>query len=164
MTEELASPKSRFQRILAATDGSDGATTALRAAVELADLTRAELIVLNVFQPEEIAPIHDPEPREFARVEHLRGDYAEAKELLSENVLDDAKKIVNERPGLRSSFISLEGDPPAEILRYAAEVDADLIVMGNRGRGRLVGLALGSVSQKVTSAAGRFVLIAPAQK
>lgn len=164
MTDELVRPESQFKRILAATDGSDGATTALRAAIELAELTRAELIVLNVFEPEEISPIYDPEPREFARVEHLRGDYAEAKEIMSETVLGDAKAIVNERPGVNATFVFLEGDPPTEILRYAEEVDPDMIVMGSRGRGRLAGLLLGSVSQKVTNAARRFVLIAPARK
>jgi nucleotide-binding universal stress UspA family protein len=160
MTEELAQSKSQFKRILAATDGSEGATTALRAAIELAELTRAELIVLNVFETEEISAIHDPEAREFARVEHLRGDYAEAKEIMSESVLGDAKVIVKECPGVNASFAFLVGDPATQIMRYAEEVEADMIVMGRRGLNRLAGLLLGSVSQKVTSTTRRFVLIA----
>jgi nucleotide-binding universal stress UspA family protein len=154
----------RFKRILAATDGSEGATTALRSAIEIALHMPAELVVLNVFEPEEMSAIQDPGPQEFARVEHLRGDHAKAKEIISEGILEEAKRIVTEHEGLRASFVFLVGDPATEILRHAEEVAADLIVMGSRGRGHFVGLLLGSVSQKVTSTAQQFVMIAPARK
>jgi nucleotide-binding universal stress UspA family protein len=164
MTDELVRPNSQFKRILAATDGSEGATAALRSAIELAALMPAQLVVLNVFEPDEMSAIHAPGPEEFARVEHLRGDHAEAKKIISESILGEAKEIVTEHKGLTASFVFLVGDPATEILRYADEVAADLIVMGSRGRGRFVGLLLGSVSQKVTSMARQFVLIAPARK
>ena len=153
-----------FKRILAATDGSNGAAAALRSAADLAALTHAELAVLNVLQVDEIASLHDPEPREFARVEHLRGDYAEAKEVMAESILADAKKIVNEWPGLGASFVVLEGDPATEILRYAGEIAADTIVIGRRGRGRLPGLIWGSVSQKIASHAPMTTIIVPHEK
>lgn len=164
MTDEFVRPKTQFRRILAATDGSEGATNALRSAIELAAVMPAELVVLNVIEPEELSVIQSPGPQEFARAEHLRGDHAEAKEIISESILDEAKEIVTEYKGLAASFVFLVGDPAPEILRYADEVAADLIVMGSRGRGRVVGLLLGSVSQKVTNMARQFVLIAPARK
>jgi nucleotide-binding universal stress UspA family protein len=55
-------------------------------------------------------------------------------------------------------FEVLEG-PPAEVLiRVAAVRDADEIVVGSRGLGRLRG-ALGSVSQEVLREAARPVLV-----
>ena len=51
---------------------------------------------------------------------------------------------------------------PAEAIIEAARVgQADTIVIGRRGRGRLAGLLLGSVSQKVASLAPCIVTIVP---
>ena len=47
------------------------------------------------------------------------------------------------------------------IVDVADEIDAGLIVCGNRGRGGVKGLLLGSVSHVVLAHAGRPVLIAP---
>jgi nucleotide-binding universal stress UspA family protein len=41
------------------------------------------------------------------------------------------------------------GDPASTIVRVSEDLEADLIVMGRRGRGDLGGLLLGSVSHKV---------------
>ena len=51
--------------------------------------------------------------------------------------------------GLTSTAELREGDPADELLRAASEEDADLIVVGSRGRSALTRLALGSVARKV---------------
>jgi nucleotide-binding universal stress UspA family protein len=150
-----------FERILLAIDGSEGASNALRVAVELVTIKEAELVVLNVFDRDEPTGKHGRELVDFARFEHLLGDYAEAKAIFSENILDRARIIAAACPGLRASFVSLAGDAAAEILRYADEIQADAIVLGSRGRGQLTGLLLGSVSQKVLSLARQPILIVP---
>lgn len=86
------------------------------------------------------------------------------KEVMSESILAEAKSIVSEHPDANASSVFLEGDPAAQILWYANEIAADMVVMGRRGRGRAVGLLLGSVSQGVTGAARQFVLLAPPGK
>ncbi len=161
MSHDAAVTVRRFKRILVPTDGSESATAALRSAAEMAALMHAELVVLTVMEPPEIASLHDPGPREFARAEHLQGDYAEAEEVIAEDVLADAKKIANEYPSVKASFIFLEGDPATEILRYAEEIDADAIVMGRRGFGRLKSLIFGSVSQQVAHHARHAAVILP---
>jgi nucleotide-binding universal stress UspA family protein len=82
-------------------------------------------------------------------------------EMLSESALDsiasltlqDAEKVAK---AARSSTIDkalLKGDPAENILSVAKKRKADVIVLGRRGMGRLAGLLLGSVSQKVSQLA-----------
>ncbi len=152
--------RSHLSRILVAIDGSEGAATALRAAIDLAAQVRADLVVLNVFERDEASEIHAPEIGEFARNEHFPGG-DEGKRIASRTILSEAKTIVDECPGLSASFVFLEGDAATEILHYAAGIRADLIVLGRSGRNRIVRLVLGSVSQKVVSLAPQPTLIVP---
>jgi nucleotide-binding universal stress UspA family protein len=52
-----------------------------------------------------------------------------------------------------------EGKPAAEIIRFAAEKKADLIVIGSRGKGGLERLLLGSVADEVVRTAPCSVLV-----
>jgi nucleotide-binding universal stress UspA family protein len=51
------------------------------------------------------------------------------------------------------------GDPADAIISAARDRQADLIVVGSRGHGRLTGLLLGSVAQKVISLAHSAVAV-----
>jgi nucleotide-binding universal stress UspA family protein len=53
------------------------------------------------------------------------------------------------------------GDISAAILSVAAEVSADAIILGTRGRGGVKSMLLGSVSQAMVHHADRPVLIVP---
>jgi nucleotide-binding universal stress UspA family protein len=75
----------------------------------------------------------------------------------AERVLDEMRPIA-EQVETPIEFSVLEG-PPAEVLiRAAAARDADEIVVGSRGLGRIRG-ALGSVSQELLREAARPVLV-----
>jgi nucleotide-binding universal stress UspA family protein len=53
------------------------------------------------------------------------------------------------------------GDAAEQIIEIARRKNADAVVLGRRGRGRLAGLLLGSVSQKVVSLAPCTVVVVP---
>ncbi|MHC3467380.1 universal stress protein [Streptomyces sp. 7R007] len=73
-------------------------------------------------------------------------------------LLDDVRRsLAATRPGLRTETV-LSHDRPAEALLAAAE-DADLVVVGTRGRGGFAGLLLGSVSLKTAAHAQRPVVV-----
>jgi len=55
--------------------------------------------------------------------------------------------------------VDLEGYPPDVLVEYAAHQDADVLVVGSRGRGDLASLVLGSTSHRVANHAPCDVLI-----
>ena len=61
---------------------------------------------------------------------------------------------------VKTDVLLREGDPAAQILAAADEVDAGLIVVGNKGMVGAKGFLLGSVPQEVCERATRDVLIA----
>jgi nucleotide-binding universal stress UspA family protein len=62
--------------------------------------------------------------------------------------------------GVEADVDVLEGDPAQRIVELARSREADLIVVGSRGRGSVTGTLLGSVSRDVMQHADRPVLVA----
>lgn len=60
---------------------------------------------------------------------------------------------------VESQLVDLEGYPADAVAAYAAEHDADLIVVGSRGRGAVASLVLGSTSHRLIHIADRDLLI-----
>lgn len=151
-----------MRRILVGDDGSEAALPAVEQASELAAKTGAELIVLAVFEKGRIA---GQDVDAFARSEEI--DVVEAEAILVKNanaVLDRCRPIAERWGVTRYRQECLEADDVAlEIVAAARHHGVDLVVVGSRGHGRLQGLLLGSVSQKLVSRAPCSVLIARAR-
>jgi nucleotide-binding universal stress UspA family protein len=78
---------------------------------------------------------------------------AELALMTADNVLDNARRKARANGITRISAEPSFGDPAREIITVAQTRQADLIVVGSRGHGRLASLLLGSVAQKVVSLA-----------
>src|SRR5215210_8576739 len=116
------------RRILLATDGSEEAKLLAGPAVEFARSTGSELHMVHI-KP---LPLTPPYPEVLGWREDLGWDEREARELLDEQVrkVEDAGGTVAE--------IHLRGEQPAEeIVALAEELEAYLIVGGNRGCGEI---------------------------
>jgi nucleotide-binding universal stress UspA family protein len=124
-----------FKNILMPVDGSDHALRALDVACDLAQKYGATLRLVHTYPP-----IFADSTMGGADIEPLIARRTEAYALDSTSELREA--------------------PDAEaILEEADAHHCDLIVMGTRGLGRLTGLLLGSVSQKVVQHAKCPVLL-----
>jgi nucleotide-binding universal stress UspA family protein len=146
------------QRILLATDGSEGASLASRRATKLARDDGAELYVTHIFPVEEhydnLNPgiVVDEGPLDKTPTgEDLRKT---ARELLDEQV-----RLMEEGGGEVTRAYLREGHPEEEIVELAEELDADTVVIGSRGSGRVGGGSTGSVAESVVNNAHCTVLV-----
>ncbi|MGC2409624.1 MAG: universal stress protein [Methyloceanibacter sp.] len=146
-----------MKRILVATDGSEHALTAAQFAAELAAGMGAELHVLAVAYRDRS---EDEELREFAKIEHLGGMLNVVGEIAKSHA-EQARRQA-ETQGVKTVKVSVaERDPTEEILAYIKNNAIDAVVVGRRGRSRIAGLLLGSVSQKLATLAPCIVIICP---
>ncbi|HET8738351.1 MAG TPA: universal stress protein [Acidimicrobiia bacterium] len=60
--------------------------------------------------------------------------------------------------------VDLDGYPPDALVEYAKEADAELLVVGTRGRGELAALILGSTSHRAIHLAECDVLVVKATR
>lgn len=141
-----------IDRILVGVDGSGGAGRALEWAIGLATILDAEVIAVHAFQVPAGIPRPGPVPHAPAS-ETWEGSVRRDFELSWCAPLAAA--------GVRHRMV-FDAGPPAEVLlRQAETLVADLIVTGSRGRGELVELLAGSVSQPVVRGARCPVVVVP---
>jgi nucleotide-binding universal stress UspA family protein len=138
-------------RVLFATDGSPSAAAAAAHAVELADRTGAMLHVLAVVESDRVASFASEGMRRQARTRAaVEGEEAAA------TVARQATAA-----GVHALTAVEEGDPAAVVADYAADVEAEVVVVGTRGRtggGRFV---LGSVAEELLDRVESAVLAVP---
>ena len=145
-----------MKHILVGVDGSAHSLKAVDFAADLASKYNAELILLKVaHRPSGL----DPAVEEYARSEHIPLPAAELALTMADNILDNARKEALAKGATQISVEQSFGDPAEEIVTAARDREIDLIVVGNRGHGRLAGLLLGSVAQKVVSLAACPVVV-----
>ena len=141
-------------KVLLPVDGSESSLHAMEKAVEFGVTKDVEVHVVTVVLPVHTTPSKNPYiPSDM--VESLRKAGKDA----AVDILKTAVDKVCTLNGACASKEILEGDPAEEIVRYAEEIDADLIIMGSRGLSTFGRLLLGSVSQKVLHNAHCSVLI-----
>lgn len=126
-----------YERILVPTDGSDGTSRVLAHAADLARIHDSTLDFVYVVNTAAFANLPMETSWEGVR-ESLQDE--------GETVLDEAERAVEEVPSERHV---LEGGPSREIVAYAEQSGADLVVMGTHGRGGINRILLGSVAERV---------------
>lgn len=131
-----------IKKILFPTDFSDCAKTAQRYAWTLAQQFQAELHVLHVMAD---VMMMMPEPGlSLSLPQNYLVDLKTEAEQALDKVLAGAAQ-----PGQKIVRALRMGNPFAEIVKYAEEMEIDLIVVGTHGRGALAHMLIGGVAEKV---------------
>lgn len=154
-----------YTKILAPHDGSSSSEKAVEHAMELAKVTRAQIVFLHIIPSIPIPPFIDrtnpsfkTDKIVFSMSEHIKRNYLELRERAFQML--EEKKERCEVNGITVKLYVLSGQPVENILALAKTEKIDLIVMGTV---RLKGLskikAFGSVARRVSENAACAVLL-----
>lgn len=157
---------SGYRRILYATDLSDNAAHAFAHAIGLARQYDAEVTVVHVL------PKIDPSVANYVNmvvgekklIEFGREHDAQVVEAIRLRLKSFAEEELKDVPEDLKRVVAIEvchGTPAAEILEMADRIEADLVVLGSHGKGRINYAFLGSVAEKVLRKIRRPVFIVP---
>ena len=139
-----------MKKIVIATDGSPASMEAVAFGLELAAEHDAQALFVHVVPSVDIIPMSG-----FG----MAGGVAHYVTEADRASLEDAAALADAH-GVHSSTAILRGSEAAdEIVAYADNVDADMIVVGSRGHGALTSALIGSVSRAVLSESKRPVVI-----
>jgi len=153
-----------YKKILLPIDGSENSKRAVEHAIDLADVSDADIIVLFVIEPYyprlPILPISTlPSPDENYYVE-LREE--------GKMIINDFKKELKENQckgrckNIHITTLIKEGKAYIEILKTMDEENVDLVVMGASGRhSTLDRTVLGSVTERVIRETKHPVIVIP---
>lgn len=139
-----------MKRIVCGFDGSESAVRAARMAAELAKKVDVPLTLAFAIEP--IAPGFDVPGTAF--IDFPESYRSGALDLLAQQARELAKET-----GVVAQTEVRVGSAPEVVLATAADLDADLIVVGSRGRGTLTRLLLGSVADRIVHLSPVAVLV-----
>lgn len=133
------------KKIIVAYDGSDSSNKALTLAADLCAAIAGELLLVSVAE----------RPSELFTFKQLEHDREEASKAILRNGEQHAATL-----GVAIKPVLLCGSPAEEVIRFAGEQQAYVIVVGTRSLAGLQRLMLGSVAQALVNNSSIPVLVA----
>jgi len=146
--------------VLAVAEGAGSAPRRIVVGVDFSETSlRAARLAIEVAAPEAIVYLVHVEPRDATGYDWPAnvGGYHEDPGYALRRMRD----LLHVPDGMSVERILLYGDPGAELLRFAAGIQADLIATGSRGHGRVTRMLIGSVATKILRDATCSVLTVP---
>jgi nucleotide-binding universal stress UspA family protein len=132
-------------RILLATDGSEDAALATRAAVDISRKSGSELHLVHIWRN-----VPSPYAHSFVKRELQRQ---------GQEVLDKQAKRIEDDGGRISGMHLRQGRISDEVIELARELGAGLLVVGSRGHGQIGRILMGSHSEEIVHRARLPVLV-----
>ena len=128
-----------LNKILYADSGANNAQDMLKQLLTLPALKSSKLFILQVISP-------NTKEKETEAIE------------VAENKIKDLTSQLKVNPDFVESFVR-EGEKKTVVLEVAKEINADIIIMGSRGLGKLQSILANSVSQYVFQLTDRSLLL-----
>lgn len=151
-----------MKKILIAVDDSKGSDTAINRFAELFGRCIPETVLLLYVQKIEGRSLMDEmlgDAEMSTLKEMLKGtEYQEMLNKKAEKIISYHRETLEEKGMKGIKAIIKEGHPADEILKTAKEENAEMIIMGSRGK-RMHTLLMGSVSREVANTAEIPVLL-----
>ncbi len=148
MTNGGACPIGKLERVLLSTDRSEFSEGAVREAINFATKCSSRLIVTSVLET-------NPE------YETIGSKFFEKEENEARNYLESVKTRASSKD-IWCEVVMLESDNPARVIvDFARQKNADMIIVGRRGRKGIAKLLIGEVSSKIIAHAHCKVLVVP---
>jgi len=154
-----------LKKILVALDRSEMGQQVFEQALALAKVMSAQLLLLHVLSPEEEGSPYIPM---LSNVEYYPGLSGQSLDLYQkqwDRFQDEGVRMLQSfcaqanTAEVTAEFTQVLGNPGSTICKLAAQWEADLIIMGHRGRSGFAEFFLGSVSNYVLHHAGCSVYI-----
>ena len=131
----------KLKKVLVPTDFSESARHALRYGISFAREYEAELVLLHVVENLTVGYASDLFPVPMAEVFQEISGYAKTE-------LAKLGEEARQR-GVKAQELVVQGKPSAEIIRFAAENQVDMVVLGTHGKGMLDQALFGSTTERV---------------
>lgn len=154
-----------FQKILVAIDESSLCPSVFSAALELAHSNKAALKLLHSIAPEIVSEPMPPVALDTSLNMGFVNNNYQTQQVLMDNQIEEAQSVLNRyseeaaRQGVLTTSAYEIGEAGHRLCDEAKAWEADLIVVGRRGRTGLTEALLGSVSNYVVHHAPCSVLV-----
>lgn len=142
------SPLGRFEKFLLATDGSEFSAGALRLALAMARQCNAQLTAMTIV-------LSNPE------YDALAPQLAIEAETRAHDIIEGAKQAATAARVEMDAIVRHGLEPAQEIVAQAEAMNADVIIMGRRGRRGLMRMMVGDATSRVCGQAHCSVLVVP---
>ncbi len=141
-----------MKKILVAVDGSQSAQKAAQKAAEMAEDFKSEVTLIHVYTESAQIPVNQfNEVASYLSAETMESIMDQQEDTIKEKrqkILDQDAEFFEEK-GIKPDKVLLHGDPADEVCDYAEKNDFDLIVVADKGHGKVERFLLGSISDKI---------------
>ncbi|MDV8001736.1 universal stress protein [Rhodococcus sp. IEGM 1408] len=144
---------SAYKKVVVGTDGSESSYRAVDRAGELAADASATLVIACAYVPADPRSVSQAADQLGADAYQIRGDNP------AEDIVRTARDRARAAGATQVEARTVKGAPVESLIKLADEVEADLLVVGNKGLSSLTGRLLGSVPADAARRATCDVLI-----
>ncbi|WP_372794555.1 universal stress protein [Pontiella sp.] len=156
-----------MKHLLAAVDFSNSTRAVLEQSRLLAGKLNARLWIIHVSTDETATLATTSSFSDYSpEITSMPGDVQLARDISAEELKREHNELIAlsadlRKKGIEAKALLIRGNPATEILAKAADLKADMIILGSHGHGLFHKALLGSVSESVIQHAQCNVLIVP---